>query len=384
MKKALLISFVFAFGVSALWPTGSAIGIAVSFLLSMVLLAKKEVRFQPKYILPFTAYFVWLLAGLLWTDNFGEGQRNVEVQLSFLFMPVVASALVQTGFTRVQFKKVLYGTLALSIGVMLYEASTHVPESTWIEAIAGSQLSLPFMHRAYFMNYIALAIILWLWDDEAMDARSIMGLVGLVIAFWILQGRMNILVLAGVLGIALVWGIIAKKKRVYSGVGIIALVLGLSVYADFIPSRFDEDVSNEMQTTEDGVPQKNSRFFIWEMAFNAFSEQPVIGVGTGDVQDALNHQYEEVGYTFALVREYNAHNQYLQTAVTGGAIGLIALLMCFLLPFVSAIKERDVVLLLWLVTVAGVILTESYFVRFHGVFVFASVTPLLWLTTKRA
>ena len=61
------------------------------------------------------------------------------------------------------------------------------------------------------------------------------------------------------------------------------------------------------------------RLAIWQCAFDIVREYPIIGVGTGDSQQALQDSYEKRKFYFASrYNKYNAHNQYIQQMVTHG------------------------------------------------------------------
>jgi O-antigen ligase len=76
----------------------------------------------------------------------------------------------------------------------------------------------------------------------------------------------------------------------------------------------------------------NSRFEIWSQALSLFKNAPYFGYGTGDVKDCLMESYRASNFTYALEKKLNAHNQYLQTSVALGFLGLLSLLAFLFLP----------------------------------------------------
>lgn len=68
------------------------------------------------------------------------------------------------------------------------------------------------------------------------------------------------------------------------------------------------------------------RLMSWDAALTVYSKNPIIGVGVGDTQTELNQVYADKGYVQPLKEELNAHNQFLQTMLVGGSIGLLVLL----------------------------------------------------------
>ena len=69
----------------------------------------------------------------------------------------------------------------------------------------------------------------------------------------------------------------------------------------------------------------------------------------------------------ALDSDYNSLNQFLETAVGQGLIGLSVLLFWFIIPFIQAVKRKDMVIISFLIVVGINLLFESMFNRIAGV-----------------
>ncbi|MFO7721897.1 MAG: O-antigen ligase family protein, partial [Bacteroidales bacterium] len=77
------------------------------------------------------------------------------------------------------------------------------------------------------------------------------------------------------------------------------------------------------------------RLISWDIALHQWKNVPVAGVGTGDYHDKTWSELKERGLVEVFGGFKNAHNQFLQTAVTCGSIGFIALLMWIFIPLLS-------------------------------------------------
>jgi O-antigen ligase len=91
--------------------------------------------------------------------------------------------------------------------------------------------------------------------------------------------------------------------------------------------------SSEMNTT-------SSRIVVWESALNIISQHFITGVGTGDVNDALKKEYENGGVDQLIEKKLNAHNQYLQTFIALGLLGILALLSLLIAIIYFTIKVK--------------------------------------------
>ncbi|RLD68200.1 MAG: hypothetical protein DRI84_00300 [Bacteroidetes bacterium] len=91
----------------------------------------------------------------------------------------------------------------------------------------------------------------------------------------------------------------------------------------------------EYNLYQDGNPAYGhslvQRFVLWRTAVNIFAENPVFGVGTGDVRDAFQEEFINEKSSF-IDSGLRSHNQYLSFAVTLGAIGLIIFLFSLIYP----------------------------------------------------
>ena len=77
------------------------------------------------------------------------------------------------------------------------------------------------------------------------------------------------------------------------------------------------------------------RWTFWKTAVNIIKQNFFFGVGTGDVQDAFNQQYETEKSPLLKKNRMRGHNQYLTYGVSFGLIGLIYFLFCFTYPFIK-------------------------------------------------
>ena len=72
------------------------------------------------------------------------------------------------------------------------------------------------------------------------------------------------------------------------------------------------------------------------------SKTPILGVGTGDVQDAFDFQYERDDSRLSSKYRLRAHNQYMTYAVTFGTIGVVFFLFFLGYPLLANKMYRDI------------------------------------------
>jgi len=77
------------------------------------------------------------------------------------------------------------------------------------------------------------------------------------------------------------------------------------------------------------------RWVYWNAAIKIIKNNLFIGVGTGDVQDVFNQQYDTDKSPLLLKNRLRGHNQYLTYAVSFGLLGLCYFLFCLFNPFIK-------------------------------------------------
>ena len=92
---------------------------------------------------------------------------------------------------------------------------------------------------------------------------------------------------------------------------------------------------------------------------------------------ALQQAYKNRGFWAGLEHGYNAHNQYIETTISTGYIGLFLLLFMIFYFGKTALANKDYLTLSCLAFFAISMLTESMFERANAVLLFTSFFPLM-------
>ena len=98
------------------------------------------------------------------------------------------------------------------------------------------------------------------------------------------------------------------------------------------------------QFKDGGNPSGHSvtqRIEFWKAAAGIIRQHPVIGVGTGDMPDAFQLEYEKSKSPLSPERRMRAHNQFLAIAVAFGCVGLAYFLFALFYPLLKNKKFLD-------------------------------------------
>ena len=130
------------------------------------------------------------------------------------------------------------------------------------------------------------------------------------------------------------------------------------------PSKFiDNNVNN--------IESNTVRLVVWTISVNMIIDNP-FGVGLGDENDLLMREYYKHDYTGYAERRLNPHQQFLQTGISIGWLGIITLLVLFIALIVASFRTGNLALFIGAICISVSCLFESMLERQVGV-IFLSI-----------
>ncbi len=127
-------------------------------------------------------------------------------------------------------------------------------------------------------------------------------------------------------------------------------------------------------------PNGNSllqRLEYWKTGLKIISNNWLLGVGTGDVQDAFNAQYVKDDSPLKAMYRLRAHNSYLTAWISFGIIGLLSFLLMIGGFMVKALKSVSYPAFMFILTIAVTCFLEDTLETQMGVSMFALFYGLL-------
>ena len=123
--------------------------------------------------------------------------------------------------------------------------------------------------------------------------------------------------------------------------------------------------------------EETDRGKAWQASFSLIKEYPVLGLGIGDIRDSLSKLYLEEEYFDETQNYLNCHNQFLETWLGVGVLGLIFLIIILVYPLVvSQYFNAYLYGSFLLISITG-FLSESILDRLWGVAFFSIFYTLL-------
>lgn len=121
------------------------------------------------------------------------------------------------------------------------------------------------------------------------------------------------------------------------------------------------------------------RFEYWKTALQIIKENYLLGVGTGDVENAFEQEYNRENSLLTQQWRLRSHNQYLSITVAFGLMGLMWFLFSLIYPVIKEKKAFDYFYAAFFIIVLSSMLTEdtletqagvSFFAFFNSLFLF--------------
>lgn len=328
-------------------------------------------------------YFLWHLAGMLWTSNQGFGWFDIGIKLGMGALALLAclpGARV-VGRDAVLISLAVGGALSVLLCLAIALVRFRGPDGAGLEEFLSSRFSI-FLHPSYLALYLCVMLATLLvggTGDRLPRAWRIGLLLLLALGILLSQSRMGWIAMPVVLAWALVSGWrdawLRRVLLVTFTIGVLGAV-ALTAMSPGVRARMT-DLVNAFSAEGAAAEQSAAiRTVVWRAAWELGMHEAPMGTGTGDVKDELVRSYDAMGADHARDARLNAHNQFLQAFAALGIPGAIALLLAFILPWAAG-RTTNVQRLVLLV-VALNLAVESMLEVQAGVLFVAFTAWVLW------
>lgn len=369
------------------FPQIGAIGLGLSIIVSFIInIQQHSFSGFSRNLLLLGSFYVLHLIGIIYSANFDFAMLDIQIKASFLLIPFCFDKKIFQPFEIDFIKRALVvGCFGYSAHLLI-NAFVNFQESHQISTFFYTEFS-PKQHVAYLTMYIILAcifIIQQLQEKQNLNkvARFTSG--ALLLFFYIIIAMLSsrTAIFSGLVTLSIFIFFSLKprldivKSILFTGINAVVFVF-VFWFITGSQNRFEKPIPTETITTaeqkeieESSTVQRNVRYTLWSTAIEIFKEQPLLGVGTGDIKDELLSKYKQQNFQEGITYNLNAHNQFFQTLATLGIPGITSLLLLFLIPIVQAIKKENITFFAFLTMIIINCLTESVFEKQAGVLFF--------------
>lgn len=231
-------------------------------------------------------------------------------------------------------------------------------------------------HPAYFSLNLVLSFFLYLSLQKSHPKRNILPLICLYVTYGVMifiSGSR-----AGLLSFALLsLGVITYYARQrFSVKQIIVFVIPLLLV--FGAGMLSTYKFHMMFDDSEHVSVRAPRKILWKTGAEMIIAKPILGYGLGSSKINFVERSYDNGLYLAFDKEYNVHNQYLETALESGllSLGLLVLALCFFARAVE--RKRRVVAFVLLLIFGFALIFESMLLRIAAVSTFLGIILMLF------
>ena len=380
----------------------------------------KEIDKEEKIFIIFSGLYVVLeFVSLIWSDDFSLGLDLAARIVPIILFPLAVIFAHQTKIIK-NYNFVIYSFLLgmfISSVVCLYlsyqncwqETENGIvfdttilsynwhPKDAW-ESISDGYNNFSyqnlshFIHPSYYSLYFVFCIIIVLFSINkgksiTYKILSVLSIIYSLGFIFLLQTRANtISIIAATLALLIVY-VYYKRNWLVFIIAICCLAVGATLIIQNSRARYIFSGLNQAfhsQTKEEFKVEVtehiNTRVVIWINTLHIIKENPILGVGIGDINQKLEAEYKKNNIEF----DFGTHNQYLYAWVTAGILGLIALLGIVLTPLIYGIKYKNFKSFAFTIAVAVNLFFENMLYRNAGLLFIPLMMAILILSKQKS
>lgn len=349
-------------------------------IINLFLIKNKHFKRTKYYIFCITIPLIIYVLGLINTSNIDYGFNFLSKNLSFLAFPLIFFSLHKYINQEKLYKWFLLG-LTLTNLYLIYLFFYYFNFGVKFYMI----VSIDVYHSTYLGMYNLLAF--WICFDFFIkkSKKAYLFFAGFFIICAILTSARIVFILS-ILSIVVALLVVMKSNSKRIIAILFTGLIGITLIAT-IPS-LKQKFNQILEIERIGFDKNNyqsisSRFGKIEAALAVIKNNFWLGTGTGDIKDDLVKEYEKMNFVMGYKYRYNPHNQFLENLARNGLIGgSICLLFIYLLPMYVSVRQKNNLLLAFILIVSGISLTESILdthkgITFYVFFVTLMMNPII-------
>lgn len=366
-----------------------------------------------KYFLIIVAFYLYHVLGLIYTNNMKDGLFNIEVKLSLFIFPMV---FFSSENIIIKKKNTILNAFVWGIVVSvvfcyfnaLYQAHIHAKgdnffnfdvldlyhDKSFFQLILTGNSYLnygwfsAFIHVNYFAMYITFALYIAYQRILSKKYNNVLYyilLIFLLMTMALIQSRASLVALFILVMFESVKYLMDPGKRFLKFFVVSVIFMAIILFV-INSGRFKQVISNPEQISIEQLKTNNVRLQVWIKSIQIIQENLIFGVGTGDADDMLKKHYTQELFDASLHIYLNVHNEFIETTLRLGLVGLFLLLTLILFPlFIRKKDKTDYALIIaFVILIATEFMFESMMVRLNGVIFFAFFYALLNIGTSNS
>ena len=338
-------------------------------------------------------YFLWYLGRWWATGWHPDGGRILLMHAQWILFPLLLAGLppFMSGAPRWSLFFLWSVVVLVAVALTVEGIAEWMARVTPIEGYSDHPLfyiglSAPLMHPGYlsmlvFVAMLTTAVLIrpsWLRPWLFYSGQCL-----LLVFVVMLSSRMILGAMMATLPLVAAGRVRRLRPRAIIAAGAMMLLLTF-LAVRFLPepmrgrltelSRFEYRMDADSLSDFSGV---TIRLAEWRGALHAWAQSPSLGHGPGRGKVVLMDSYDQLGFSVGRRYHFNAHNQFMETALDLGWVGVLLVLLSILAVAWPHLNSQNTLLWWFLVFFLLCSTTESTLLRQRGVAMLAIYIPLL-------
>lgn len=304
----------------------------------------------------------WWLLGLawlglyaisfFWSTDIPYWQERVQVKLPFVIFPIAMGCLPV--LKEKHYRQLTLGLIILAVSACIYSLSFYFKDS---ENILNGYFFSKVLRTPAYKDHIRFSIfIAWviIWgcfmlpkiNEKLFKLALIVSLLFLIIYLHILAVRSGLLMLYSLAFVYIAF-LFLKKKFLQSAIIVLAFSMTTIILYHTTPT-FRSKIQYGFYSLDEyrkGNKTANysdiGRIISYQLAAKIIQENPVLGVGAGDIRSEMKAKYEVYSPDTKPEQRIVPHNQLLEVTMAGGLITLFVFLIWLFYPIRNIKKDRN-------------------------------------------
>ena len=329
----------------------------------------------------FVIYFLLHLFGLTYSVDQNLGWLDISMKLSMLVFPLFFLFTSKVSLIRFMYWFSIIGTLSVVICLIIMAYKMLFLNHNVLKS--EDEFSI-FLHRSYQSMYWCIGAIWCLFQLLYFDRKIMNFCLTFLLSVGTIFTYSKVGILCLLFSICTALFLLVFRFRLYklafiSSFFIILSLAGINHVTKKLMARFKVMIDSVFTSSSDKSDSNNIRLTVWSLSIDLIIENPILGVGTGDIKHAIKNRSLILGYKEIAEKNFNSHNQFLNSGVALGIPALLILLGVFVsaFAFIFKFRESSFVFGLILFSLFLFMLTESGFERQAGIVPFTFLICLI-------
>ena len=374
--------------------------VLISFGIHTLIHVKKEdlKNIFCKHVLIIISLYLLNVVAILYSPDKKEGMDLAVRQLGILLFPLLfAVSHLDFARYRIPLLKVFGFSCTITVLYLYFDAlhimfNFHMPVSSLFTVnFMNHNFSLPIgIHATYLSIYIVFSIVPFLFlllTGQIVKYRWLYIIASVILFAGLLQlsSRAVFVAFLVIINITFPFFLFKGKKRLQLliATSLISAAVLLMIYnVDSFKTRYVSELKTDLTDRVKIIENTEPRLARWGVIMELIKQSPVIGHGSGSEARLLKEKYFEKGLYISYLNEFNTHNQYLDILLKTGIIGLLLFGYILFFGYVSAIRNKDFILLSFMIIVTMVSLSENLLDLNKGIFFYGFFFSILLIQHK--